>query len=98
MSIHYGKIGTAGQKLDKEFESAEETVKEAEKAISKKLKEGYMEGNLTSWISPQLVIQVNEIAKSPKNVSVWDLVKNDKFDLAKIRIEDGKDINAMGGT
>ena len=39
MSIHYGKIGTAGQKLDKEFESAEEAVKETEKAISKKLKE-----------------------------------------------------------
>ena len=67
MSIHYGKIGTAGQKLDKEFESAEEAVKETEKAISKKLKEGYIEGNLTSSISPQIVIQVNEIAKSPKN-------------------------------
>lgn len=31
------------------------------------------------------------------DVSVWDLVENDKFDLAKIRIEDGKDINSMGG-
>ena len=67
MSIHYGKIGTAGQKLDKEFESAEEAVKDAEKAISKKLKEGYIEGNLTSLISPQLVTHLPDMAKSPKN-------------------------------
>lgn len=45
IKIHYGKIGTAGQVLDKEFSNAKDALIEMEKAISKKLKEGYIEKN-----------------------------------------------------
>jgi len=43
MTVRYGKIGVIGQTLDKEFASPKDATVEVEKAIAKKLKEGYLE-------------------------------------------------------
>jgi len=40
-TVRFGKIGTDGQEKTKEFASAEETIKEAEKILNEKLKKGY---------------------------------------------------------
>jgi predicted DNA-binding WGR domain protein len=44
MTVRYGKIGVIGQTLAKEFASPKDATAEVEKAIAKKLKEGYVEG------------------------------------------------------
>ncbi len=43
MTVHYGKIGATGQSKTKEFDSASAAGLEEQKAITKKLKEGYVE-------------------------------------------------------
>jgi predicted DNA-binding WGR domain protein len=43
-TVNYGKTGTAGQTQVKEFDSAAECKKAAEKKIAEKTKEGYTEG------------------------------------------------------
>ena len=41
--IRYGKIGTEGQKQEKDFSSPEEALKQAEKLVESKIKKGYEE-------------------------------------------------------
>lgn len=41
--IQYGKIGTDGQKQEKDFSSPEEALKQAEKLVESKIKKGYEE-------------------------------------------------------
>jgi len=43
MTVHYGKIGATGQTKIKDFESSSVAATEEQKAITKKLKEGYIE-------------------------------------------------------
>ena len=47
MTVRYGKIGVIGQTLVKEFDSPKEANAEMDKAIGKKLKEGYKEKSST---------------------------------------------------
>lgn len=42
--VHYGRIGTDGQKSEKKFDSAAEAEKAYDKKLAEKLKEGYREG------------------------------------------------------
>jgi len=42
-TVKFGKIGTSGQTQNKEFESEEMCLKEAEKLVAEKLKKGYVE-------------------------------------------------------
>lgn len=42
-TVHFGRVGTAGQTQEKRFASAEEAQKAADKLISEKLKKGYHE-------------------------------------------------------
>lgn len=41
--ITYGKIGTDGREITKEFDDEETAAKEAEKLVKSKLKKGYVE-------------------------------------------------------
>ena len=41
--IQYGKIGTDGQKQEKDYASPEEALKQAEKLVDSKIKKGYEE-------------------------------------------------------
>jgi len=41
--IHYGRIGTKGNIKEKTFYSNDETIKEANKAITSKIKKGYQQ-------------------------------------------------------
>jgi len=43
VSIHYGKIGTAGQNNSKELANPAEAAAHAEKVIAEKTKKGYKE-------------------------------------------------------
>lgn len=43
LTIHYGRMGTAGQSLLKQFESSERAQREMEKLVSEKLRKGYEE-------------------------------------------------------
>src|SRR5690242_16795898 len=43
-TVHYGRIGTEGQTVEKKFGSEAEAAKAFEKKRAEKLKEGYREG------------------------------------------------------
>jgi len=43
VSVRFGKLGVQGQTTEKEFETADEATKYAEKVISEKTKKGYEE-------------------------------------------------------
>ena len=50
VTVHFGPIGTKGQTLIKSLDSPERALREAEKLITEKLREGYQEqaGSITS--------------------------------------------------
>jgi predicted DNA-binding WGR domain protein len=48
VGVTFGRIGTAGQTQTKQFRSATEAQKHAEKQIAQKLKKGYVEQQIAA--------------------------------------------------
>jgi len=73
MIVRYGKIGVVGQTLTKEFSSKKEAAVEIEKAITKKLKEGYLEiKTITNTLYKEKEL---EILSVDSNILLEDILK-----------------------
>jgi hypothetical protein len=88
MTVRYGKIGVIGQTLAKEFASPKDATAEVEKAIEKKLKEGYEEvdhqkgiGGSRSFTKSKEDNKSSSIKIEVKKSKVNEVVKSNKIRL-----------------
>ena len=74
MTVRYGKIGVLGQTLAKEFASSKEAISEMEKAVEKKLKEGYKELSSAQYKNESPKIPSKKAAEHVQKKSIEEVL------------------------
>lgn len=87
-TTNWGRIGTFGQSLTKNFYSEQSCEREAEKIIASKIKKGYVEAITEAFITETFITILSGIAKHRNEREVY--YRDDKFNkLATIEFVDG---------
>ena len=91
-TVHFGKVGTAGQTRTKEFDSDEDALKSYDKLIAQKLKKGYTESGGSSKATKKTSKKATK--KSTKKTTKTTKAKSNPAGSAKTKTAPKKKASA----